>query len=227
MSAAPNSSRPLSPARKAWRFACLLVRPALARKLGTLVTEGYLAQTGWVRSVLTDEVVDADGGPLPWMTRPFLDFIAPRLQPEWRVFEYGSGASTRFFARRMREVMAVEHDPAFAARLQPDLPENARVIVRPAGSADYINAIANMSAPPQLVSVDGMERPACAAAAVPRMAEDAVLVFDDSQLPEYAPVYSAMKTAGFRSLDFWGLAATRVEHRCTTVFYRRNNVLDI
>ena len=75
----PERTPGLSPGRKAWLFLRLLSRPALARKLGTLVTEGYLARTGWVRSVITGEIVDEAGRPVPWMTRPFVDFITPRL----------------------------------------------------------------------------------------------------------------------------------------------------
>ena len=70
MSANPDAfPPPLSPARKAWRFLRALARPALARKVGTLVTEGYLQRTGWVRSVEEDAVVDAGGEPRPWATR--------------------------------------------------------------------------------------------------------------------------------------------------------------
>jgi hypothetical protein len=81
---------------KAWRFARLLLRPVLARRLGTLVTEGYLVEMGWVRSVISHELVDADGEAVPWMTQPFVDFLRPRIRSHWRVFEYGAGASTLF-----------------------------------------------------------------------------------------------------------------------------------
>lgn len=218
---------PLAAARKAWLFLCLLAHPRFARKLGTLVTEGYLARTGWVRSVLTASIVDADGAPLPWMARPFVDFVAPRLHGKMRIFEYGSGASTLFFARRAGWVMAVEHDAVFAAALAPQLPANARVIVRPQGSVGYVNAITEMAERPHLVSIDGSDRAGCAETAMAHLSEDGVLILDDSELPEYALIREKMKESGFRALDFWGLAPTRIEHRCTTVFYRPNNALGI
>jgi len=227
MSPAPESPRRLSAARKAWRFLCLLAQPRLARKLGTLVTEGYLAQTGWVRSVLSGEIVGADGEPVPWMTRSFIDFIAPRLNPKMRVFEYGAGASTLFYALHVGEVLAVEHDARFAARLRPRLPANARVCVCPERSEDYANAIAQMENAPNLVSIDGLDRVRCLTAALKHATSDAVIVFDDTQLPEYAQIYRVMRDGGFRALDFWGLAAMRVEYRSTTVFYRPDNGLGI
>ncbi len=38
-----------------------------------------------------------------------------------QVFEYGAGGSTLFFARRVSKVIAVEHDPAWAAQVQAAL----------------------------------------------------------------------------------------------------------
>jgi hypothetical protein len=204
MSDAPDTPRLLSPARKAWRFLRLLARPALARKLGTLATAGYLAETGWVRSVLGGTVVDAHGAPLPWATLPFIDFIAPRLRADWTVFEYGAGASTLFYAARVRAVLAVEHDEAFATQLRPRLPANARLLVRALGAAAYPEAIAECAPPPALVSVDGRERERCVTAALGRLAPDGVLVLDDSERPEYAPALAMLAAAGFRAVEFLG-----------------------
>jgi len=227
MSDAPDPPRSLSPARKAWRFLCLLARPALARKLGTLATTGYLAETGWVRSVLDDAVVDARGAPLPWATLPFTDFIAPRLRADWHVFEYGAGASTLFYAARVRAVLAVEHDEAFAAQLRPRLPAHARLLMRALVADAYPDAIGECAPPPELVSVDGRDRVRCVAAALGRLAPGGVLVLDDSERPEYAPALAALTAAGFRAVEFWGLAPGWVERKCTSVFYRRENVVGL
>jgi len=222
-----NPLAPLSPSRKAWMFLCLLSHPKFARKLGTLVTEGYLARTGWVRSVLTERIVDAGGNPLPWMSTPFTDFIEPRLHKGLRIFEYGAGASTLFFAHCAKEVLSVEHDASFAASIKLQLPLNARVVVCAEGSDDYINAVIRTSDRPHLVSVDGRDRVRCVITALHQLAEDGVLVLDDSERPEYIQAIVAIKEAGFRSLEFWGIAPARIEHKCTTVFYREANVLGI
>lgn len=216
-----------SPPVKAWRFARLLLRPALARKLGTLVTEGYLAETGWVRSVISHELVDAAGGAVPWMTQPFLDFLRPRIQPHWRVFEYGAGASTLFFARRTAAVLAVEHDAAFATELSARLPANAQVIVWPASSAEYAGGVAQMRPPPHLVCIDGRDRVRCVAAALPCLDPAGVLVLDDAERPEYAAAVVQLRQAGFRSVEFHGLAPGQVRRKCTAVFYRADNVLGL
>ncbi|HVS52983.1 MAG TPA: hypothetical protein VHD62_11570 [Opitutaceae bacterium] len=210
-----------------WRFALLLLRPRLAKAVARVTLDGYLARTGWLRSVRTGEVVDAHGEPIPWATLPFVEFIAPRLRAEWRVFEYGAGASTRFYARHVREVWAVEHDDAFARRLAPLLPPNARLEVRAAGSEEYRAAIRLLGRPPEIVSIDGRDRPRCAEMAVRHVAEAGVIVFDDTERAEYREALAHIAGAGFRRLDFWGVSAGSELHRCTSVFYRPGNVLEI
>lgn len=225
MSDAPEPPLPLSPARKAARFARLLCRPAIARKLGTLVTEGYLAESGWVRSAAERRVVDAAGAPLPWATLPFVDFIAPRLDRGWTIFEYGAGASTLFYAARVRAVTAVEHNARFAAELRPTLPSNVQLLVQDEAGAGYCEAVKTGGARPVLVSVDGEDRNRCVTAAIAGMSDDGVLVLDDAERPEYRPAHERLTNAGFRAVEFWGVAPGMVTRKCTTVFYRQANVL--
>jgi hypothetical protein len=198
----------------------------VARALARLA-DGYLTETGWLRSAAAGEVVNARGEPVPWATCPFIEFIAPRLRPEWGVFEYGAGASTRFYAARVADVRAVEHDAAFAARLRPLLPANARVAVRPEGSDEYLAEIAAMAAPPEIVCIDGRDRVRCAAFAIRHAAPAGVIVFDDTERPQYAPALAVLAAAGFRRIEFWGMSPGSELHRATTIFYRPENVLGI
>jgi hypothetical protein len=55
------------------------------------------------RSPLTDE--------RPWMTFAAIRFLDRALNRRMRVYEYGVGGSTVFFAKRAGETISVEHDP--------------------------------------------------------------------------------------------------------------------
>jgi len=226
MSAQPDPI-PLSPARKAWLFLRCLTRPALARKLGTLVTEGYLGRTGWVRSIHDNKIVNQSGDPVPWVTYPFIEFLEPRLARAWRVFEFGAGASTRFFATRVAQVTAVEHDEVFASRLRTQLPGNVTLLVKPEGSLDYAEALSACPHQPELVIVDGVDRVECVQACLPLLSPTAVLVLDDAERLEYGAAIKLLKSGGFRVVEFWGLAPGVVKGKCTAVFYRPENVLGL
>src|SRR5437762_2857857 len=90
----------------------------------SLATRGPLKDDGWLRSFREERCVDAEGRPLPWLTYPAIEFLAARVRPEMRVFEYGSGQSTLWWAARVRQVISCEHDPAWAERLRDQLPAN-------------------------------------------------------------------------------------------------------
>lgn len=47
---------------------------------------------------------------LPWMTYDAIDFLSSICLPGMKVFEWGSGGSTLFFARRCLQVTSIEHD---------------------------------------------------------------------------------------------------------------------
>ena len=60
--------------------------------------DSYLNTTGYVRSHQKIASVGPDDQPVPWMNYPVVEFLNARLNKSIRMFEYGSGYSTRFYA---------------------------------------------------------------------------------------------------------------------------------
>jgi predicted O-methyltransferase YrrM len=54
---------------------------------------------------------------LPWLTFAAIGRLKHILRPSMRVFEYGSGGSTLFFARRAASLITIEHDPAWGQKV--------------------------------------------------------------------------------------------------------------
>jgi len=61
---------------------------------------------------------------IPWINYPAVNFLSARIDASSRVFEYGCGGSTVFFARRAQSVASVEHDPGFAQLTAEALAKN-------------------------------------------------------------------------------------------------------
>lgn len=57
----------------------------------------------------------------PWLTFPAIRFLEQIVRKDMRVWEYGSGGSTLFFAARAGEVLSVEHDPEWAGKVREAL----------------------------------------------------------------------------------------------------------
>lgn len=95
--------------------------------------EHYLCPKGWFESIRTRESVDA-AGPCPWFTYPALKVLDRMVRPDYRVLEYGSGSSSLWWRKRVCELVSVEHDPEWSARLEASPSSNHTLRAVPADS---------------------------------------------------------------------------------------------
>lgn len=143
---------------------------------------------------------DTTAAGLPWYTFPAMRHLDERIRPGWRVFEWGSGGSTVYFARRGCRVTAVEHDPVWAARVESLLARpaaagagEAEIVVVPGDGPAYVAAIAGHGpASLDLVVVDGRQRAACLLRALDHVRPGGLLVLDDSEREAYAEALAAV-----------------------------------
>ncbi|HET6153047.1 MAG TPA: class I SAM-dependent methyltransferase [Marmoricola sp.] len=173
------------------------------------------SRTGlWVRSLLSiydlEDLLPYD---VPWWTFKASDEVEAFLaaQPDARVFEWGSGASTAWLSRRAGSVTSVEHDAAWAEIVRPVLPANAVVqVVEPAAAAGgrgeqlsdkpgfegldfaaYVDAVGGTDGSYDVIVVDGRARGACFERAIDRLAPGGVLVFDNVDRQRYRDAIAA------------------------------------
>lgn len=103
-----------------WRDLYLFVRQSLGmraadRRLFDALEIGRCF-TPWVRSLANGASALVDRR--PWLTLPAIRWVEQVVTSETRVFEYGAGGSTLFFAEHARSVHTVEHDPDWAIRVR-------------------------------------------------------------------------------------------------------------
>ncbi len=159
-----------------------------------------------------DAMVDLD---VPWWSYDAIDkvdaFLAQRDYP--RVFEYGSGASTIWAARRAHHVTSVEHDvdwhPVISNRLSafsnvelrligPDANYNPEYGSKKPGNTsrsfeNYVTAIEGAEGPFDVIIIDGRARVACLRHAIAHVAPGGMIVFDNSGRREYRRPIEAVK----------------------------------
>lgn len=194
----------------------------------TLMRRGQLKEDGWIRSLAAGVPVDAEGRPLPWINYPTIDFLARRVRPEMSVFEYGCGHSTLWWAARVREVIACDHDADWIERIRPRAP--AHVTLRHVAlevGGDYCRVVAEYPGRFDIVVIDGRDRVNCARHAMTGLKPSGVIVWDNTDREEYRPGFAALAAAGFRRLEFTGMAPGLNEKLETSVFYRDGNVLGL
>src|ERR687884_2028950 len=102
-----------------------------AIKHSARVCKILLADHRYFASVRDGKYQDNEGHYVPWFTFPAIEAIKNWDLSDKRVFEYGSGYSTLFWAARAKEVTSVEHSPEWHAKVAALAPANARVILAP------------------------------------------------------------------------------------------------
>jgi predicted O-methyltransferase YrrM len=160
---------------------------------------------------------------LPWLPFSVIEVLADRITPESRVFEFGGGGSTLWFASRAKEVVTVEHDRQWfelVARAVADRPD-CRVVYA-TDREQYAAYVSVIRAYPDgyfdVVVVDGRERLRCFDAAMPKVRRGGLLVLDDSERERYAGAFQL--AAGWPHRTFRGLAPSKAVPATTTLWTR-------
>lgn len=134
----------------------------------------------------------------PWLAPAAIAWLEQQLQPGMHGFEWGSGRSTLWFARRVAALTSIESDAAWhetvsrqvkAAglahvalhHLELEHPEAGTYANDYAELPAYVRAIdAVAEASLDFVLVDGWYRPVCARAALPKLKPGGILVIDNT-----------------------------------------------
>jgi hypothetical protein len=210
---------------------------AVARAWTRLVKESPSAEvTGdflrWSWTTFVDP--DLLAAELPWTTFSATRWLDRALRQDMRVFEWGSGGSTLFFARRVRSVVTVEHDPDWHRQvadrvdhkgvknvdLRLVLPNPARrraesstlphyrSSVPQFSSVNFVSYVESIASEPDgsldLVMIDGRARASCAAVALKKIRRTGALVIDDSDRDDTVPALALFEPPEWTVLHFAG-----------------------
>lgn len=202
--------------------------PGAADAVCALYRDGYLGKTGWFVTFATRSAVDAKGEALPWLTYAAIEFLAPRVDAGMQVFEYGAGSSTLWWAQRVGRVTSCEHDAGWCARVRAMAPSNVTLVAKEYEDvAGYARAALDSGRTYHVIVIDGRHRVECARNAVPALRREGVIIWDNSDRPEYHEGYDFLQSAGFRRLDFIGMGPINIQSWSTSVFYRSQNCLGL
>ncbi len=152
---------------------------------------------------------------IPWLVFDAAEFLRANLSKDSRVFEYGSGSSTLFWATFDTHCTSIEHDGDWVAvlrtRFKPDFDIDLRLIpaddpplaldtdiADPNGyrsdwigheNKTYRNYAAQIDSFPDgyfdVVLVDGQARPSCIAHSYRKVKSGGMLILDNAEVPHY------------------------------------------
>jgi hypothetical protein len=193
-----------------------------------LLLNGALIEDGWFKSFHSKKSIDRNDQPIPWCTYPFIKFIEPRIKGEFDVFEFGCGNSTLWYAKRVRSIKSVEHNEHWFSRMKNTLPANAILVHRELSEkGTYSEEVLSENKNYHIIIIDGEDRNNCLVHSLTKLTPDGIIVYDNTDRPDYQLSYELLAKSGFRRLDFIGLAPIVNVNSSTSIFYRSQNCLGI
>ena len=170
--------------------------------------------------------VDKDGNPIPWYTYPAIEYLAQFDYSDKKVFEFGCGNSSMFWAQRAKGVLAIEDNAEYFERWRKEFQaKNLEIRHRDEGEG-YYNAIFEDEEMYDVVVVDGKCRDDCAARAVKKLSKGGMIILDDSDRInhsiEYVKAVNALKEGNYIQVDFYGFCPMNNFAKTTSVFLSRD-----
>ena len=202
--------------------------PKLLKQLLSMNRSGYFNEIGWINSFKNQMPMDKSSNPLPWVTYGFIDFISDRLNKNMDIFEYGSGNSTLWYAKKVNTVVSVEHDKKWFEAIKKNMPNNANINYEElVYNGNYSKFSSNLNKKFDVIIVDGRDRVNCVKNAIKNLKESGVIVLDDSERESYKEGIDFILSHGFKKNDFWGISPGLFYKKNTTIFYKTVNCLEI
>ena len=206
-----------------WALAKLDLLSSYSLRVG-----GPLKESGWFRSFREGRSVDQTGAPIPWFSYPAIEFLCRRVRPEMRVFEYGCGASTSWWAGKVASVVACEHDEAWYRQVAARVPRQAELHYVPlVYGGEYCQMIQKYHEEFDVVVIDGRDRVNCAQNSIGALNTGGVIIWDNSDRREYEPGLTFLRAKGFKQLEFIGLGPIVAIQSETSILYRAENCFGI
>jgi predicted O-methyltransferase YrrM len=179
---------------------------------------------GWINSFCNSFSQDESGNPLPWMTYPFIEFISDKLDKNHKIFEFGFGASTLFFAKKVTKVVAIESNAMWFKMMQIKLKDqsikNIDIILMEDAllNPNYEKSVADYNEKFDFIFIDSLKRFECAKNSITALKKEGMLILDDSQRKGYKKIFNFFEEQGFKKQDFVGIAPGQLKLKNTTVF---------
>jgi len=181
---------------------------------------GLLFRYGWLRAWWVGKPVNRNGDPLPWITYPAIDFLSQFDFADASVFEWGSGFSTLWWAKRCKSITTVESGPNWIPYIRPMLPASVKFLTPAFTETEEVRALYDEDRMYDVIVIDnnGPFRAACADAAVGKLAAGGMILLDNSD--QCLKTCSVLRGSGFTQIDFTGFVPGNGYAHCTSVFFK-------
>jgi hypothetical protein len=184
------------------------LHPWSVKLIRRLLARGHAASARSISSI------DHAGQPLPWYPYCLCDYLEDLDVASWHVVEIGTGSSTLYWSRKCSSVIALEHNPAWHAKMLPEVPPNVSLLL--GENETSLRKAKEMCSTPQLVVIDGHSRAEVTKQCLRLFGCAPLYLVDNSDwLPKTTQV---LRDAGLVEIRFKGPGAANTFHWSASLF---------
>jgi len=170
------------------------------------------------------DCIDIYGNKIPWYTYPTVEFLNTFDFSEKSIFEFGSGNSSAYWAKKAKCVISIEHDKEWFEKVNSSLNDNQTLLYRE-NSEDYEKSILDFDKKFDVIIIDGIRRLECSKIIEQHLnresMEGSIVILDNSDWFRETSKYLREKL-DLIEIDFHGFGPINDYTWTTSVFITRN-----
>lgn len=165
---------------------------------------------------------DKHGNPIPWYTYPSIEYLNNLDFSNKSVFEFGSGNSSLYWAKKSKRVVSVEHNKKWFAKVNENRLTNHKLVLCENESL-YCEQIKKEQEKFDLIIIDGVERAKCAQSISSNLNHESgfMIILDNSDWYPNTARY-IKDTFDLIQIDFHGFTPINAYTSTTSIFLSRN-----
>ncbi len=170
---------------------------------------------GYENSIKKGLPVNISGNPYPWFTYPLINFLEQFNFTDKKIFEWGSGNSSLYFAAKCFSIISIESSAKWFQHVKDNKLQNQEILLR--NNKEYVNSIEEFDQSFDVIIIDADFRIECAKKAPSKLNKGGLIVLDNSDwFPEACEI---LRNAGLIQIDFYGFGPINTYTWCSSIFF--------
>ena len=178
----------------------------------------------WINSLKEGLSLDENGQEIPWMSYSAIEFLKKYVNKRQKIFEFGSGSSTLFFAKNCQEVTSLETNKFWQniikKRLEDKNLDNSKIYLMEDGldNQNYEIFLHKLKKKFDIIIIDSIKRYKCSINILDFLNKDGIIILDDSERKNYQKIFDFYQKNNLKKTDFYGISPGRFNIKNTSIF---------
>jgi len=160
--------------------------------------------------------VDVGLNPIPWFTYPAIEFLSQFNYSDLDVFEWGSGNSSFYFAKKCKSIISIEINPEWYELNKEYKLKNQEFIL--SNQEQFDLEILNYNQLFDIIIIDSIKRNECTNQALLKLKENGLIILDNSD--RHPEICEKLRNNGFTEIDFHGFGPINSYTWTSSIFFK-------